>query len=167
MTRRAPIPFSKRKQAPEPAIEFDASRPCIVPGRYPGYCRWAGQYRDPQYKRWTVLLKFDVFSPDLQQIVAKDVPIWFRLGDGEQPRASRRSEYLKQWVKANDGAPPVRGDRLSPQIFKGRVASVQIGNANSPVPYPKITRIIEWQTGQKTAPPPHPVIRQSTNPGKA
>ena len=32
---------------------------------YPGYCRWAKQYWDGGFRRWTCLLRWDVLSDDL------------------------------------------------------------------------------------------------------
>jgi hypothetical protein len=118
----------------------------IVPGEYLAHCYWSKRYRDPGFKRWTCLLRWNVLSEDAQRIIAKCVPLWFALGEGDNPKASRRTKYLKEWVRAN-GQPPTTGDRLSPNVFTRRIARVEIGDADSPVPYSVVRRIIQWETG--------------------
>lgn len=120
--------------------------PRITPGEYMAYCSWASRYRDPGMNRWTCLLRWDVLSEDLQHSIAHSIPLWFALGDGEKPRASRRGKYLPEWVRAN-GRPPGRGDRLSPRVFTRKIALVEIGDTDSPVPYSVVKRIIRWDTG--------------------
>ena len=127
------------------AIEWTAY-PRIEPGEYLANCYWAKRYRDPAMRRWTCLLRWDVLSGDLMTTVARCIPLWFGLGDGEKPHASRRGKYLREWVRAN-GSPPGRGDRLSPNVFTRKIARVQIGDTNSPVPYSVVRRILQWETG--------------------
>ena len=118
----------------------------IPPGEYFANCYWAKRYRDPGMKRWTCLLRWDVLSGDLLNTIARCVPLWFALGDGDKPRASRRGKYLPEWVRAN-GGPPGRGDRLSPNVFTRRVARVEVGDTGSLIPYSVVKRIIHWETG--------------------
>ena len=77
---------------------------------------------------------WDVLSDDLDKDIAKSIPLWFALGNRVRPRASRRGKYLHEWVRAN-GSAPGRGDRLSPNVFTGRIARVEIGDTDSPIPY--------------------------------
>jgi hypothetical protein len=133
------------QQTVDDAIEWTAY-PRIAPGEYFANCYWAGRYRDPGMKRWTCLLRWDVLSDDLMTTIALRIPEWFSLGDGEKPHASRRGKYLREWVRAN-GNPPKPGDRLSPRVFTGRVARVEIGDTNSTLPYSVVKRIIQWETG--------------------
>jgi hypothetical protein len=139
---------NSRDRNPHPesdAVQW-ADYPHIEPGEYFAICYFAKRYRDPGFKRWTCLLRWDVLSDDLQQTIAKCVPLWLPLGSGESPRASRRGKYLPEWVRAN-GGPPSKGDRLSPKLFTGRIARVEIGDTDSPVPYSVVRRIIRWETG--------------------
>jgi hypothetical protein len=129
------------------AIEWKVY-PRIPPGEYSAYCYWGKRYRDPGLHRWTCLLRWDVLSDDLLRTIAQCVPVWFPLGDGEKPRASRRGKYLREWVRAN-GGPPAPGDRLSPKVFTRRVARVEIGDTKSPVPYSVVKKIIRWETGSQ------------------
>jgi hypothetical protein len=134
-----------RKPHPEAdAIEWK-EYPRTEPGEYFALCYWAKRYRDPGMRRWTCLLRWDVLSDDLLTTIAKCVPLWFALGNGEKPHASRRGKYLPEWVRAN-GGPPGRGDRLSPSVFTRRIARVEISDTNSPVPYSVVKRIIRWET---------------------
>jgi hypothetical protein len=136
-----------RERQPEPEIEW-REYPVIQSREYPAYCKSAQRYRDPQFKRWTCLLRWDVLTDDLLTVIAT-VPQWFPLGNGENPKASRRGIYLKEWVKAN-GGPPKRGDRLSRRVFARRMARVEVGDTDpekSPVPYSVVRRIVSWETG--------------------
>jgi len=136
-----------RKHRAEPDIEW-RDYPLIQSREYPAYCKSAERYRDPQYKRWTCLLRWDVLTDDLLTVIAT-VPQWLPLGNGENPRASRRGNYLREWVRAK-GEPPKRGDRLSRCVFTQRMARVEVGDTDpekSPVPYSVVRRIVSWETG--------------------
>jgi len=121
--------------------------PRIVPGEYRAYCKWGKQYKDPGFNRWTCLLRWDALSADLFSILAT-VPQWFPLGKRNKPYASRRGKYLPEWIRAN-GGPPIRRDRLSPNVFLRRLARVEIRDTDGPAPYSKVYRIIEWETGSR------------------
>jgi hypothetical protein len=118
----------------------------IAPGTYAAYSRSVRIYRDPGYKRWTCLIRFEVLSSDLCTVLAK-VPCWLNLGPGARPRAGRRTKYFNEWMRATPMSPS-RQDRLAPRIFKGRIAEVEIGDTkgSSPV-YSVVRRIVRWQTG--------------------
>jgi hypothetical protein len=136
-----------RERRAEPEIEW-RDYPLIQSREYPAYCRWAKRYRDPAFRRWTCLLRWDVLTDDLLTVIAS-VPMWLSLGSREGPWASRRGNYLKEWVRAN-GGPPKRGDRVSPRVFTQRMARVEVGDTNpekSPVPYSVVRRIVSWETG--------------------
>jgi hypothetical protein len=120
--------------------------PRVEPGVYSAYCRCAKRYWDPAMRRWTCLLLWDLLDEAHQTTIAKSIPLWFALGDGEKPRASRRGKFLKAWVDAN-GNVPSRRDPLSLKVFVHRIAQVEVGDTNSVVPYSAVKRIICWQTG--------------------
>src|SRR5271169_5501382 len=103
---KSPAKFNKsptRKLPAEPEIEW-REYPLIESRVYTAYCKFARRYWDPQYKRWTCLLLCDVLTDDLLAVIAT-VPMWLPLGRLEKPRASRRGNYLKEWVRANGGPP--------------------------------------------------------------
>jgi hypothetical protein len=135
---------TRQKRTDSEAIEWK-DYPRIPPGEYRAYCKWGKQYRDPGFRRWLCLLRWDVLSDDLVRVIAC-VPQWFPLGSRDKPRASRRGKYLPEWVRAN-GGPPARRDRLSPGVFIHRMARVEIGDTEGPAPYSVVRRIVEWETG--------------------
>ena len=135
---------ARKRRADSAAIEWK-DYPRITPGEYRAYCKWGKQYRDPGFHGWRCLLRWDVLTEDLLRVLAC-VPLWFALGAGDKPHASRRGKYLPEWIRAN-GGPPVRGDRLSPKVFVGRLARVEVGDTEGPAPYSVVRRIIEWETG--------------------
>lgn len=158
-TSTSTVSFPARRHELGDAIEWN-DYPRVTPGEYFANCYFAKRYCDPGFRRWTCLLRWDVLSDDLQQTIAKCVPLWFPLGNGATPRASRRGKYLREWVRAN-GGPPGKGDRLSPRVFTRRIARVEIGDTDSPVPYSVVRKIIRWETGLSG----HSVIK-STSQGR-
>jgi len=93
-------------------------------------------------------MRWDVLADDLATVIAT-VPYWLSIGSKEKPHASKRSKYLCEWVRAN-GAPPNRGDCLSPRVFIRRMARVEVGDTDpnkSPVPYSVVKKIVRWETG--------------------
>src|SRR5579862_6374245 len=105
---------ARKRRADSDAIDWpDYAR--LVPGEYRAYCKWGNQYRDPGFRRWMVLLRWDILSDNLSRVRAC-VPQWFPLGSRDKPCASRRGSYLPQWIRAH-GGPPARQDRLSPKVF--------------------------------------------------
>ena len=130
----------------ESAVEW-REYPRIAPGLYLAYCAVSKFHFDRSIRRWVCFLRWDVLRED-GTLIAR-VPLWWNLGDGEKPRAGRRGKYLREWVRAN-GRPPPRGDRLSPAVFRHRMARVEIGDTDpqkSPIPYSVVRRIVEWETG--------------------
>lgn len=117
----------------------------IIPGMYFARSIWAKHYWDPGHRRWTCLVRFDVYSADYLRVVAR-VPLWLNLGNLSKPRAGRRGNYFKEWVRAN-GGPPSRNDRLSPRVFIGRIARLKIGDTIGEVPYSVVKGIVSWETG--------------------
>ena len=133
------------RKATSDAVEW-TEYPHIPPGEYAAYCAWAGQYRDRAFRRWTCLLRFDIFRSGVTEGIAR-LPMWLSLGNGKKPRASRRGKYLEEWVRAN-GSPPVRSDRLSRSVFLHRMCRVEVGETiHGPVPYSILKRILSWDTG--------------------
>jgi len=117
----------------------------IEPGAYPAYCRWAKHYWDSGIKRWTCLILFDILSDNPLRVLAH-VPMWMNLGKRDKPHAGRRGRYFKEWLRAK-GEPPARHDRLSPQVFTGRMVRVEIGDTKGDAPYSVVRKIISWETG--------------------
>lgn len=135
---------ARKRRANSEAIEWN-EYPRLIPGEYRGYCRVANHYRDPGFRAWRCMLRWDLLSGDMLRVLAC-VPQWFALGCDDKPRASRRGKYLPEWIRAN-GGPPARRDRLSPNVFVRRVALVEVGDTDGPIPYSVVRRIISWETG--------------------
>lgn len=132
---------------PFPEISFDAY-PRITPGEYYALCTRSKVYRDGMYKRWVVRLHWNVLpSNSCFEPIARDVPMFVSLGEKAKPHASRRGKYWEEWMRAN-GGPPCRGDRLSPKVFKGRLARVQVADTKSAAPYSVVRSILNFETGK-------------------
>jgi hypothetical protein len=141
-SERSPLQLVRDR---EPAVAW-VDYPRIEPGVYDAYCKRAHWYWEPGFKRWTCILRFDVFSEGLQSS-PQTIPIWFNGGPGDHPRAGRRSRYFAEWLRAK-GGPPERQDRLSPRVFIRRMAKVKIGDTRSGgAPYTVVKQILEWTTG--------------------
>ena len=132
--------------AREPEISFD-EYPRIAPGEYYALCTSSKVYRDGMFDRWEVCVSWNMLpSNSCFEPIARNVPMFFSLGEKSQPHAERRSKYFSAWIHAN-GGPPCSRDRLSPKIFKGRVARVQVADTNSAVPYSVVRKILNFETG--------------------
>jgi hypothetical protein len=141
------------KKRIEPNIDFHYV-PRFEPGPHRSYSRSAKIYRDKNYKRWVCAVQFDVLAENSDEVLGRVT--WFlNLGNRDKPNASRRSRYWAAWLKANGGSPQ-RRDRLSPRVFTGRMALVELRNTvkntrQTPVAaadsYSVVHDVREWQTG--------------------
>ncbi len=133
-----------KRTVPTPAVEWH-NYPRIAPGVYRAYSAVTKFHFDESIRRWVCFIRWDVLTDAFELIAC--VPLWWNLGGGQNPRAGHRSKYLSEWVRAN-GGPPVRGDRLSPNVFRRRMARVEVADTKkSPVPYSVVRKIIMWETG--------------------
>jgi hypothetical protein len=123
------IQLGRRRRPPGGAQIEWADYPRIAPGVYCAYSAVAKTYFDRGYRRWVCFVRWNVLSADGMRVVAR-VPLWWTLGDRERPHATRRSKYFVEWVRAN-GGPPIRGDRLSPKVFRRRLARVEIRDTDA------------------------------------
>ncbi len=138
--RRQPYVVS----AEAPAITWsDYAR--IAPGEYLAYCRAARVYRDPGFRRWVCLLRWEVLDGSSHKVIAR-LPMWFALGKDAEPHAGRRSLYWREWVRAA-GASPTRADRLAPTVFRRRMARVSVRNTAGDAPYSVVAEILHYETG--------------------
>lgn len=140
----------------------------IAPGEYLAYCRTARLYRDPQFKRWTCLLRWEVFDESGLKVIGH-IPQWISLGqprsrDTNKAHASRRSAYWREWIRAK-GTPPTRVDRLSPSVFARRMGRVLVRDTAGLAPYSVVDRILTYETGAPDESPSHPVTHQGWHSG--
>ena len=133
----------------EPEITHD-SYERISPGMYRAYCRSARIYRDPGFKKWLCVLRWDVLHAENLGKIAR-VPQWLYIG--RKPHATRRAQYWREWCRAH-GGPPLRKDRMTARIFTRRIARVIVADSGAPssseiphCPYSVVRRITEWETG--------------------
>ena len=118
-----PMPGPEPTRESAPVCEGDPY-PLFEPGKYEAQGVQACLYRDPQFRRWTVLIRFQLLANGGVASVGQACG-FFNLGQGEMPRAGRRSRYWRAWVIAN-GAQPRKRQVLSPRVFKGKIFEVEI-----------------------------------------
>ena len=79
---------------------------------------YTAAYRGAKRGQWfgqqKVLLLFEIVTPVHSAGIT--IPLFATLPT--ERRLSQRSKYYGLWVKAN-GGPPLRGDRMSPRVFRG------------------------------------------------
>ena len=123
----------------------------IEPGTYSAYCTKVSKpYWCRVYKRWQVVIAFDIFSANMQPL-AKLVKFLSLGSKREGPRAHRTSKFFAEWIKAN-GGPPTRNDRLSPSVFARRMATVMVADTDpklSPAPYSVVREILSWESAPR------------------
>jgi hypothetical protein len=109
-TRGADKPTLVR--AAEPQITYD-DYPRIEPGEYRAYCRTARIYFDPGFRKWMCLLRWDVLDPEGTRTLAR-IAKWLYIG--RKQHCTRRSQFWREYLRAN-GGPPERKDRLRSTVF--------------------------------------------------
>jgi hypothetical protein len=137
----------------EPTIDW-VHTPHLTPGNYRARSRCAAAYWDRQFRRWVCAVQFDIFDDSLLETLGRCT--WYlNLGSKLRPKSGRRSRYWNAWVKAN-GGPPSRRDRLSPSIFEGRYAVVEVKSSSKTFQcatvepdfaYSVIRNVVMWETG--------------------
>lgn len=148
----APKPGPRLVRQSEPDITHDAYVR-ITPGEYRAYCRAARIYRDPGFKKWVCLLRWEVFDSAGSRIMAR-IPQWLYIG--RKPHATRRAQFWREWCRAHGGAPS-REDRMTARAFARRLARVLVDDSGPPPDkgghvspysaYSVVRRILEWETG--------------------
>lgn len=152
MAKLAVVP---KQQLEEPEIS-SRSYDHIQPGEYTGYCRSVKTYFDSHWRRWVCQSQWDIVDDSRMNTLAQ-ITKFFNLGEAKTPKAtSRRANYWRAWVDANAGRPPMRGQKMNPNIFLRRFARVTVadvekdfnGNALSDAEvYSVISKIVTWETG--------------------
>jgi hypothetical protein len=100
-------------------VAADDPRPRIPDGQYVAFCKRVSKYRNPRFKRDEIALHFVI----CEGVYSKTKLMRFYLAE----TAGRlRSHYYREWVIANDGKPPARGDRMPLTRFKGKLFAVRV-----------------------------------------
>jgi hypothetical protein len=136
---------------PVPICTADPA-PCVPHGEYLASCIGATRYRNPRFKRDEIALVFSLVEC-----------VWAgtKLSRyySTETAGRKRSNYYREWVIANQGIAPSRGDRLpykkfTKKLFKVRVATVCTDAYQEKLPpalqYSKVGAILELiQTNEK------------------
>jgi hypothetical protein len=101
-----------------PICDSDAA-PCIREGEYLAFCHRAQRYRNPRFKREEIALGFRLCECEWQ---GTNLFRYF----SAKTAGSKRSDYRRECVIANQGLAPSRGDRLPYTKFKGKLFRVRV-----------------------------------------
>ncbi len=104
-------------------ISEDAPYPRYEPGIYEAWCVKSRIYRNPMLRAWKCDLEFR-FGEDDQNVVYS----FLHLGNGQEPKAGRQSQYRRAWIIANDGVQPTKRQVLSKRLFVGKRFRVRIAD---------------------------------------
>jgi hypothetical protein len=77
-------PRSKTRGSQEEITSTWGDYPRIEPGNYPAYCRSAEWYRDPHFKQWRCLIRFDVFGEGKLETPLATISLFANGGDGKR-----------------------------------------------------------------------------------
>jgi hypothetical protein len=118
--------FIDRKQPPFPtnASESDPicdrdHEPYVPEGDYSASCVGAKRYRNRRFKRDEFALTFVIADGSYAGAKVKRYYC-------SQTAGKQRSNYLREWVIANQGVAPTRGDRLPYKKFVGKVFKIRV-----------------------------------------
>ena len=99
-------------------------RPCIPEGEYVAFCKRVARYRNPRFKREEFALHFAIW--DGEHAGAELVRHFNGATSG-----SHRAQYPREWVIANQGCAPRRGDRMPLKKFKGKLFRVRVATVKT------------------------------------
>ena len=126
--------------------------PLVPDGEYPASCKSAKRYRNPRYKRDEIVLTFVLYECEK---AGTEVMRYFAASTAGRPR----SNYNREWVIANQGIPPSRGDRMPYKKFAGKLFRVRVSTVTTDayqeklppaLQYSKVAAILELvQTNEK------------------
>jgi hypothetical protein len=141
----------KEDQAWAPTCDQNPA-PLVPEGEYFGFCKSAQKYRNPRFKRDEIALQLALCECEW---VGTTLIRYF----SAETAGKRRSNYNREWVIANQGNAPSRGDRMpykrfTGKLFRVRVATVCTDAYQQTLPpslrYSKVAAIIELvQTNEK------------------
>ena len=128
--------------------------PYVPEGEYLAFCRSAQKYRNPRFKREEIALQLTLCDCEY---AGTKLTRYF----SAQTAGKKRSNYYREWVIANQGIAPVRGDRMSYKKFTGKLFRVRVSTVTTDayqeklppaLHYSKVAAILELvQTNEKIA----------------
>ena len=141
----------KEEQAWAPTCDQDPA-PSVPEGEYLALCNGAQKYRNPRFKRDEIALQ--LILCDCEQAGTKLMRYF-----SAETAGKKRSNYKREWVIANQGIAPCRGDRMpykkfAGKLFRVRVATVCTDAYQEKLPlalqYSKVAAILELvQTNER------------------
>lgn len=143
----------KEEQSWAPVCDENPA-PRVPEGEYLAFCRSAQKYRNPRFKREEITLQLALCDCEY---AGTKLTRYF----SAETAGKRRSNYYREWVIANQGFAPSRGDRMpykkfTGKLFRVRVATVTTDAYQEKLPpalhYSKVAAILELvQTNEKVA----------------
>jgi hypothetical protein len=100
-------------------IAAEDARPRIPDREYVAFCKKVSKYRNPRFKREEIALHFVI----CEGVHSNTNLTRFYL---VETAGRLRSHYYREWVIANNGRPPARGDRMALKKFKGKLFKVRV-----------------------------------------
>jgi hypothetical protein len=145
--KQPPFPTQAPESLNDPVCDRD-HEPCVPEGDYSASCISAKRYRNRRFKRDEFALTFVVL---MGLYAGTKVKRYYC----SQTAGRQRSNYLREWVIANQGVAPTRGDRLPynkfvGKVFKIRIVTVLMDAYQQELPaalqYSKVSAIVELVT---------------------
>ena len=122
-------PLGMEQQIPEPQEPSQGEdwaptakenpRPLVPEAEYEAMCVRQGRTFHKLFKRGVLALTFEIFEGPQQ---GTQLQRFYALSKN----AGRGSAYFQEWTLANNDVAPLRGDRLSPKKFHGKLFRVQV-----------------------------------------
>lgn len=141
----------KEEQKWAPTCDHDPA-PCVPENEYLAFCKGAQQYRNPRFKRDEIAL--ELILCDCAWAGTKLMRFF-----SVQTAGKKRSNYYREWVIANQGIAPSRGDRMPLKKFTGKLFRVRVSTVCTDayqealppaLQYSKVAAILELvQTNEK------------------
>lgn len=135
----------------DPTCDRDPA-PWVPEGQYLAFCKTAHKYRNPRFKREEIAVQFVLCDC---KWAGTTLTRYYSARTAGRPR----SNYYREWVIANQGVPPSRGDRMpsrkfTRKLFNVRVSTVATDAYQEKLPpalqYSKVAAILELvQTNEK------------------
>jgi hypothetical protein len=93
--------------------------PRVPEGEYLASCKTARKYQNPRFKKEEIALQFVLCDCER---AGTTLTRYYLVATAGRPR----SNYNREWVIANQGIPPSRGDRMSYRKFTGKLFKVRV-----------------------------------------
>jgi hypothetical protein len=98
--------------------------PRVTAGEFLASCKTARKYQNPRFKREEIVLQFVLCDC---KCAGTTLCRYYSAMTAGKPR----SNYNREWVIANQGAPPLRGDRMPYKKFVGKLFGVRVNTVTT------------------------------------